>query len=253
MMPGTISIREGGYAGWENAIEHIADAGIHHLEINIRPLEELEKIAAACAQRGLSILTLGGGVNLDSEESIDAGIAGIEACGTLGVPIFFCSANGTELDRAIHMARLHHLGDVAMANNVTISLETHPPFCENAQGMLDTMQEVDHANVALNLDTANVFYYNEGLDSADELERVTGHLASVHLKDTDGGFKSPNFPILGQGIVQFPRIKQILDMVGFAGPLTLELEGPVVAGLQVEQRHEVVKACMDYLRSIALA
>lgn len=252
-MSGLISIREGGYGTWEHAVEHIADAGIHNLEINVRPREDLEKIAAACDARGLKILSLGGGVNLDSEEAIDAAIGVLDSCAALDVPIFFCSANGKELDRAIHMARLDYLGDEARAKNVVISLETHPPFCQNADGMLATMQEVNHESVRINLDTANIFYYNEGLDSADELERVVGYVASLHLKDTDGGFHSPNFPVLGQGVVQFPRIKQILDMSNFAGPLTLELEGPVVAGLDVNRCHEVVVQCMDYLRRIGLA
>jgi sugar phosphate isomerase/epimerase len=252
-MSGMISIREGGYGSWENAVANIADAGIRNVEINVRPLDQLETIAAACKEAGVSILTLSGGVNLDQEASIDAAVSTLDACAKLGVPIWFCSANGTELDRAIHMARLRYLGDEATARGVVISLETHPPFCQNADGMLQTIEEVGSPAVRINLDTANIFYYNEGLDSADELERVIGVTASLHLKDTDGGYHSPNFPVLGEGVVQFPRIKQILASANFTGPLTLELEGPLVDGLGVQQRHEKVVACMDYLRSVGLA
>ncbi len=252
-MSANISLREGGYGGWEAAVDHIADAGIYNLEINVRPLEELEKIAKACDEKGLKIMSLGGGVNLDQEAAVDAAVGVLDACSKLEVPIYFCSASGSELDRAIHMARLNYLGEQAMAGNTVISLETHPPFCKNADGMLATIAEVNHPNVRMNLDTANIFYYNEGLDSADELERVLDYVASLHLKDTDGGFESINFPVLGEGVVQFPRIKQILDGADFAGPLTLELEGPLVAGLEVQQRHEVVVKCMDYLRSIGMA
>lgn len=251
-MHGIISIREGGYGGWEAAVEHVADAGINHLEVSVRPLEELEKIAKAAADKGVEILTLAGGVNLDSEEAMDGFIEMIAACEKLQVGVFFVSVSGAELDRATHMSRLRSLGEAAAARGVVLSMETHPPFCANADGMLQTMAEVAHDNVRMNLDTANIFYYNEGLDSADELERVIDYTASLHLKDTDGGFKSPNFPVLGQGVVDFPRILAILEAAGFAGPLTMELEGPVVGGLEVAQRHEVVVACMDYLRSIGM-
>ena len=49
------------------------------------------------------------------------------------------------------------------------------------------------------------------------------------------------------------RIRDILMEAGFDGPLTIELEGPVVAGLDVPERHAKVCACMDFLRSINLA
>ena len=105
----------------------------------------------------------------------------------------------------------------------------------------------------MNFDTANIFYYNEGLDSADELERVVDFVASMHLKDTDGGFKSPQFPVLGQGVVQFERIFATLERAGFTGPLTLELEGPLMRGLDAPARHQAVLECMEYLQSIGVA
>ena len=252
-MPGIISLREGGYGSWEAAVEHAPQAGIHHLEINVRPLEDLQAIAAAAGAKGVSILTLSGGVNLDSQESMDGFISMIEACEALQVPMFFVSANGKEADRDTLIMRLRGLGEEAASRGVMLSLETHPPFCTNGDEMLETMAAVSHPAVRLNLDTANIFYYNEGLDSADELERVMAYVASLHLKDTDGGFKSPDFPVLGEGVVQFPRIKQFLDERDFTGPLTIELEGPVVAGKDVAGRHEVVVGCMDYLRSIGMA
>ena len=251
-MPGIISIREGCYGPWETAVEYAPKAGIRHLEINVRPLADLEAIAAGAAANGVKILTLSGGVALDNDESIDGLLAMIDACGKLEVPVFFVSASGQALDREVMMARLRNLGDAAQAKGVTLALETHPPFCKNADGMLQTMAEVNHPNVRLNLDTANVFYYNHDLDSADELERVIDYVASLHLKETDGGYESPNFPALGEGVVNFPRIKQILDAADFAGPLTLELEGPVLDGLDIDGKQAIVVKCMEHLRKVGI-
>lgn len=251
-MPGILSIREGCYGGWQNAAERIPDLGLYHMEIEARPADDLRQIAEALDTRGIKILTLSGGVNLDSPESIAAIAASCAVAGELSVPAFFLSASGAEAERPVLMARLRELGEVAGEAGVVLSLETHPPFCRNAEGMLQTMTEVDHPNVRINLDTANIFYYNHDLDSADELDRIINYVASLHLKETDGGFESENFGVLGTGVVQFPRIKSILDDAGFTGPLTMELEGPLVAGKELDEVQSLVGQCVQYVRSIGL-
>jgi len=247
------SCREPVYPSWQDAVELLPDAGIHGLEANARPLEELESVVTGVRDGGLEVMTLAGGVNLDAEASVDAYVASLDAAGQLGVPILFTSASGSEQDRDYYMGRLREVAEEAAGRDVVIALETHPPFCPNADEMLVTMRAVEHPSLGINLDTANIFYYNEGLDSADELERVIDHVISLHLKDTDGGFKSVNFPVLGEGVVQFERIFAILDGAGFGGPLTLELEGPITSGKSLEERHAAVVASMQFLRSIGVA
>jgi sugar phosphate isomerase/epimerase len=75
-------------------------------------------------------------------------------------------------------------------------------------------------------------------------------VGSVHLKDTDGGFHSPNFPRIGTGVVDFPGVFEILGRQKFTGPYTLELEGPIVSALDVPGRVGFLRDCMAYLRSI---
>ncbi|GAG25106.1 unnamed protein product, partial [marine sediment metagenome] len=76
-------------------------------------------------------------------------------------------------------------------------------------------------------------------------------VASVHLKESAKGEpEDDDFPVLGTGIVDFPEVFRVLGERGFTGPYTLELEGPLVAGLPVEERTGKVKACVDYLKSI---
>jgi sugar phosphate isomerase/epimerase len=84
------------------------------------------------------------------------------------------------------------------------------------------------------------------------LERVIPFVASMHLKDTDGGFKSGKFPVLGQGVVDFPRIFKTLADAHFDGPLTMELEGDLMKGLNLDQRQEKVAACVAYLKTIGV-
>ena len=108
--------------------------------------------------------------------------------------------------------------------------------------MLALMGEVDHPHVRLNFDTGNIAYYNRGADPCDELEQVKHLVRNVHLKDNRGGFEDWYFPAVGDGGgVDFVRVREILDGVGFTGPYTIEIEG--IGGEPepgLEARHERV-------------
>ncbi len=116
--------------------------------------------------------------------------------------------------------------------------------------MLALMADVDHPNVRLNFDTGNIAYYNAGADPCDELERVKHLVRNVHVKDNRGGFEDWYFPALGDGGgVDFVRIREILDGVGFLGPYTIEIEGiGGEPGPGLEARHERVARSVEHLR-----
>lgn len=250
-MANKISCREGVYGGWEQAAAYLPKAGVKYIELQVREPGDLKKAADGCRAKGVTPLTIAGGVDCDNQASIDTVKKACEIAKQIGVHHYFLSAKGQ--DRAASMKTLHDLGVHAQGCGVTLCLETHPPFCLNGDEMLKTMSEVNQGNVRINFDTANVFYYNENTDSADELDKAVKYVASVHLKDTDGGFKSGNFPVFGEGVVQFPRIFNTLKKAGFDGPLTMELEGDLMKGLDTDGRHGKVVACMKYLKSIGEA
>lgn len=248
----TFSVREPVYRGWENALDLLPGSPVRGLEVNARPADELGDIVAALRDAGIEPMTLAGGVKLNDDASLAAYLGALDAMQQFDVPIFFTSASGED-DHARAAGLLRDLAEEAAGRGVVIALETHPPYCQNADGMLATMEAAAHPNLRVNFDTANIFYYNEGLDSADELERVIDYVVSLHLKDTDGGFKSNRFPVLGQGVVQFESIFRTLEGAGFDGPLTLELEGALMRELDVQGRHEAVLESMQHLRSIGAA
>ncbi len=247
-MANKISCREGVYGGWQNAAVYLPKAGIKYMEIETASLSELQKAADGCRAKGVTPLSIGGNVDCMQQESIETVKTSCDAAKAIGVTYYFLSAHGE--DRAVSMRMLSELGDYAAERDVTLCLETHPPFCLNSTEMLKTMTEVDHNNVRINFDTANIFYYNKNCESAAELGKVVKYVASVHLKDTDGEFHSENFPVFGEGVVNFKDIFKILHMNGFNGPLTMELEGPLLKGLDLEARHGKVVACMNYLSDI---
>jgi L-ribulose-5-phosphate 3-epimerase len=149
------------------------------------------------------------------------------------------------------VAHLRRIGDTAGALGVVVALETHKGPTQNADAMLALMAEVDHPHVRLNFDTGNIAYYNRGADPAAELERVAPLVRNVHLKDNRGGFEDWYFPALGDGgAVDFRRVRQTLDAVGFAGPYSIEIEG--IGGEPepgLPARQERIRRSVEHLRA----
>jgi L-ribulose-5-phosphate 3-epimerase len=71
------------------------------------------------------------------------------------------------------------------------------------------------------------------------------------LKDSRGGFEDWYFPALGEGgAVDFARVRQALDGVGFIGPYTIEIEG--IGGEPepgLEERHNRIARSVAHLRA----
>jgi sugar phosphate isomerase/epimerase len=168
----------------------------------------------------------------------------------LGAGVLFTSLRADAMPREQMGDRLRRLGDLMARRGVSVALETHPDLCQNGDQALATMAAVGHPNVGVNFDTANIYYYNEGVNTLAELRKINRHVMSVHLKDTMGGFKSPDFPILGLGVVDFAGVFDILNTRGFHGPFTMELEGKGTVSDTEDGMARIISACVEHLREI---
>lgn len=250
-MANLISVNLASYKQYrDEALSHLAQIGVRHVEISAPPLDKVDEVQARLQQYGLSASTLMAPINLQSERCADEFEGWLPVAQRMGVQVLFVSAHAGELSREIAYARLREVGDRAARYGVTVALETHPDLCTNAEEMLRTMNGVNHPNVRINFDTANIYYYNEGLDAVTELRKVADFVVSVHLKDTNGGYRTWFFPALGEGIVDFPSVFRLLNERGFTGPFTLEIEGVEGEQLTKGQVFERVAKSLDYLRRI---
>ena len=226
------------------AFEHIAAAGLKHVEIMVPPPDQLETVAAQLAEHGLTASSIHGDCDpkrADIAEQIKEQLPAFEK---LGCKLMFVSVNKGEQDAETVYQRLRLAGDAARVGGVTIVMETHPDLITNADVALETMRGVNHPNVRINFDTANLYYYNHEIDCVEQVRKVVDYVAAVHLKDTDGGYHHWHFPALGQGIVDFAGVFSVLDEAGYDGPCTLEVEG--IEG--EEQTEELV--CQRVLDSL---
>lgn len=263
-----------GPAGVRAAVEQVRAAGISHLELALRGhnfggliipesaviTEKADDATVAdfrehLDRHGVEISGCNvGGADIRTEDGVELTERRIRfAARCFGVSICVTGAGQPTdpAERAIVVGNLRRLGETAAANGVTLALETHKGPTQNATEMLRLMDEVDHPAVRLNFDTGNIAYYNRGVDPCDELERVKHLVRNVHVKDNRGGFEDWYFPALGDGgAVNFTRIREILDEVGYSGAYTIEIEG--IGGEPepgLEARQERVARSVAHLRA----
>ena len=252
-MENLIACRPASYRKYSDlAYEYLPRAGIYHVEIGPPKPDEIGRVLEELEVHGLTASSLATGCDLADEGSVADLVVTIDVARRMDVGVIFCSTKSGGLPLSEAYGKLAELGDVASKNDTVISMETHPDLCQNSDQMLSTMTGVDHPNVRINFDTANIYYYNEGIDGVAELERVKNYVASIHLKDTNGKPRTWYFPTLGQGVVDYASVFGMLNDLGFYGPFTMEMEGIEGEDLNLEETHQRIVDSMEHLRSIGV-
>jgi len=189
----------------------------------------------------------------DLQKGAEAFVPFARTARQMRVPILFISAKAGDMLREQAYQRLREMAAVASEQDVTLSLETHPDLAENARVARETVEAVGHPGLGWNLDTANLYYYNQGVDAVEECRRGLDLIRSVHLKDTNGGYRTWHFPALGDGVVDFAGLFSVLNARGFHGPFTFELEGIEGEILSEAETQARVARSLDHLRRIGVA
>lgn len=253
MSQDVIAARLGCYGKFKGeAFRHLAEIGIRHVELGSPPEAEWPALKADLARHGLKATSVGHGIDLSKPDSIATFAHTARCAEAFGTKIIFLSVKSGGRPLPECYADLRGLGDAARAHGAIIALETHPDLVTNGEIAAATMQGVNHPHVKLNYDSANLYYYNEGIDGIAELQKFLPWLGAVHLKETDGGYKKWYFPGLheGRGIVNFPEIFRLCHEIGYYGPFTLEIEGCEGEKLTQEQTLQRMTNTAAYLRSI---
>ena len=127
-----------------------------------------------------------GGVRPDATwpENLAAASKNAELARRLGIDLVtfhagFLPHDAADPERATLMQRLRDLADAFGERGVRVAFETGQ---ETAQTLLEALDELDHDNIGVNFDPANMILYGMG-DPVDALRRLSPYVAQVHIKD----------------------------------------------------------------------
>jgi len=213
---------------------------------------QIDEARAAFARAGITPSTCGGGDDCTTAEGREALKRRIDIAAQLGSRWFTGSTGHTEDKRELYEGTLE-IADYAQERGIMICLETHPPLVTNADVALATLKDLQHPNIRVNWDTGNIYYYNQGLDGEEQLQKIAPYVGHVHFKDSRKGYREWYFPALGEGTINLGRCLEILRQAGFQGPFSIEIEGIAGEGpLSLEQRQENIRKSVEHLRSLGV-
>lgn len=236
----------------DTAYAHLAKIGLTNVELPCPQPDQVENVQKDLSEYGLTATSLTVQCPIEQDSVVAQFTQSLDTVAQMDVHTVFTSVKAGELDRTLVYDRLRQIGDAAQTRNLTIVMETHPDLITNGDIARETMEAINHPNVRVNFDTANLYYYNKNITATGELDKIIDYVAAVHLKDTNGEFKTWHFPALGEGVIDFPTIFSKLSAKEFNCPYTFELEGIEGETLNQEDAEARVANSLTYLQEKGL-
>ena len=159
----------------------------------------------------------------------------IDVCEALGVKVvllaFFGNGDLRDDPKGTHevVTRLKRVAPKAEKANVILGIESWL----SAEGHLDIIEKVGSPAVQVYYDVGNS--HLRGYDIYEEIRLLGDRICEFHAKDY--GF------IFGQGKVEFPRVRNAMDDIGYRG--WIQIEGAQPHGLKESYQQNAA-----YLRSV---
>lgn len=118
-------------------------------------------------------------------------------------------------------AKFREVGEEAGKRGLLVTIKPHTGNTATASVMADTLRTIGSPHVRASYDPGNVRFY-EGIEPSADLPLIAAQTASFIAKDHQGARAEANFPIPGEGEVDFPTMFTALRESGFAGPVVVE-------------------------------
>gem|GEM_PF-872049 len=226
---------------WRNALERWKACGLEQVDLFDRMLAGAG-ITVAETHRLLGGLGLSPSVycvptDLVSSDpavrqaSLDTIRHGIDACGTLGTRQLF-SHGGQHSNQGEEALRryadgLAQAADLAAAAGLTLSIENAGRMCHTDDELLRCLSLANRPGLRLTFDGGN--FVLAGCESHRAAERLAAHVVHVHVKTFAPAPGRTPWPFrycpVGEGLVDYRRIRDTLRQAGFDGCMSFEPEG----------------------------
>lgn len=218
----------------EEALRGLAAAGFRNVEIgavkgfleHLDPDDpDVEGCRALLREHGLTCVSMSGHAPLHEEIGVRRLRNVLRAGQALGIRVLNTFTGDAETPEEIETFKqnVRALADEAQAAGIRLCIETDSNLLPTAEIGRRILDEIGRDWVQFNYDPGNVRYYT-GAVPEEDLEHALPRLGHVHLKDQRGGKGVADFPPLGEGDVDIPRILRRLRDTGFSGPVSMEIE-----------------------------
>ena len=187
-----------------------------------------------CEQAGLTPVVIGHG-QIAAKDRASQLPRRIDVCKALGAEaIQMSGASGyrrfpheplePEVFQAAHeayVADLKPAGSYAQDQGVVLALKPHTGNTATAEHLARLLPEIDRPSVKACYDPGNVHFY-EGISPEDDFPHIAEQTYELVAKDHVGPKAENNFPVPGEGDVDFKRIFGTAFEAGFDGPVVVE-------------------------------
>lgn len=141
---------------------------------------------------------------------------------------------------------------IAADLGIVITVKPHTGNTATARHLRETLDAVGSPALKASYDPGNVRFY-EGLLPEEDLPAIAADTVSLIAKDHRGPRANGDFPIPGDGDVDFPRILQILKDSGFAGPIIVERVDGRDGALEPDEADRRIRIARENLERILAA
>jgi sugar phosphate isomerase/epimerase len=167
------------------------------------------------------------------QASLDTIRRGIDACGALAIRQLFSHGgqHNNQGDEALqrYADGLAQAADLAAAAGLTLSIENAGKLCHTDDELLRCLSLANRPNLRLTFDGGNFVLAH--CESHRAAERLAPHVTHVHVKTFVPAPGRTPWPFrycpVGQGLVDYRRIRDTFRQAGFDGCMSFEPEGGV--------------------------
>jgi len=218
----------------EEALRGLARAGFQNVEIGavkgfLEHLDPDDPDVDGCRrlleENGLTCVSMSGHAQLHTDEGTQRLTNVLRAGKEFGIHVLNTFTGDAETPEEVETFKqnVRAVADEAQAAGIRLCIETDSNLLPTAEIGRRILEDIGHDWVQFNYDPGNVRYYT-GAVPEEDIEYALPRLGHFHLKDQRGGKGVADFPPLGEGEVDIPRILGRLRDTGFSGPVSMEIE-----------------------------